>query len=69
VQGYYGRDHAFYTDYHRATRTADGMVAWLDRWVRGIADRPAYLDAVGRDRWEGLRRLRSAPAAPVDYAW
>jgi hypothetical protein len=45
------------------------MVAWLDRWVRGISDRPAYLRALGGERWEGLRRLRSAPAAPVDYAW
>lgn len=69
VQGYYGRDHSFYTDYHRATRTADGMVAWLDRWVYAIPDRAVYLDTLGRDRWEGLRRLRPAPAAPVDYAW
>lgn len=69
VQGYYGRDHAFYTDYHHATRSPEGMAAWLDQWVYAIPDRPAYLRAVGGERWEGLRRLRSAPAAPVDYAW
>ena len=69
VQGYYGRDHAFYAEYHRATRTHDDMLAWLDRWVYGIPDRAAYLEALGQERWEGLRRLRSAPAAPVDYAW
>ncbi len=69
VQGYYGRDHAYYTDYHRETRTGDGMAAWLDRWVYGMPDRAAYLSALGRERWEGLRRLRPAPAAPVDYAW
>jgi glutaconate CoA-transferase subunit A len=69
VQGYYGRDHDFYTDYHRATRTPEGMAAWLDQWVYGIADRAAYLRALGADRWERLRRLHPAPAAPVDYAW
>ena len=69
VQGHYGRDHAFYTEYHRETRTHDGMAAWLDRWVYGIPDRAVYLEALGGERWEGLRRLRSAPAAPVDYAW
>ncbi len=69
VQGYYGRDHAYYTDYHRETRTADAMTTWLDRWVYAVADRPAYLEALGRERWEGLRRLRPAPAASVDYAW
>jgi glutaconate CoA-transferase subunit A len=69
VQGYYGRDHAFYTDYHHATRSPEGMAAWLDQWVYAIPDRRVYLEAVGRDRWDGLRRLRSAPAASVDYAW
>ncbi len=69
VQGYYGRDHEFYGEYHRATRTPEGMAAWLDRWVYGIHDRAAYLEALGRERWESLRPLHAAPAAPVDYAW
>lgn len=69
VQGYYGRDHAFYGEYHRETRTHDSMAAWLDQWVYGVADRAAYLEALGLDRWARLRRLRSAPAVPVDYAW
>lgn len=69
VQGYYGRDHAFYTEYHRETRTQDGMAVWLNRWVHRISDRAAYLEALGQERWEALRLLRSAPAAPVDYAW
>ncbi len=68
VQGYYRRDHEFYTEYHRQSRTAEGMEAWLDRWVDGVPDRSAYLETLGRERWEGLRRLTSAVAAPVDYA-
>jgi glutaconate CoA-transferase subunit A len=69
VQGYYGRDHAFYTDYHRATRTVEGMEAWLARWVYEVPDRAAYLARLGEARWQALRRLRPAPAAPVDYGW
>lgn len=69
VQGYYGRDHAFYADYHAATRTAGDMAAWLDRWVYAIPDRRVYLESVGEARWDALRRLRPAPAASVDYAW
>lgn len=69
VQGYYGRDHAFYADYHRETRTAEAMDAWLQRWVYGVPDRAAYLARLGEARWAALRRLRPAPAAAVDYGW
>jgi glutaconate CoA-transferase subunit A len=69
VQGYYGRDHQFYADYHRETRTVEGMEAWLERWVYGVPDRAAYLARLGEERWAALRCLRTAPAAPVDYAW
>ena len=69
VQGYYGRDHQFYADYHRETRTVDGMMTWLDHWVYGLPDRAAYLSRLGQERWSALRRLRASPAAPVDYGW
>jgi glutaconate CoA-transferase subunit A len=69
VQGYYRRDHEFYSAYHASTRTADGMAAWLAQWVYGPPDRAGYLSALGAERWNGLRHLRAAPAAPVDYAW
>src|SRR5437764_964556 len=38
VQGCYGRGHDFYRRYHEDSRTAEGMQAWLDRWVHGVAD-------------------------------
>jgi len=69
VQGFYRRDHPFFAEYHAATRTVDGMRAWLDQWIYGLPDRAAYLSALGGDRWNRLRQLRPAPAAPVDYAW
>ena len=46
----YPRDHAFFHEYHRATRTVDGFDAWLSEWVTGVADRAAYLRKLG-PRW------------------
>ena len=67
VQGYYGRDHAMFTEYHQATRERDGFLRWLDEWVLGILDQAAYLRQLG-DRFSGLRPTRTRLAAPVDYA-
>jgi glutaconate CoA-transferase, subunit A len=57
VQGCYGRDHDFFHEYHRATRTVDGFEAWLREWVYEPADRAAYLaklsERFGRLREEG----------------
>ncbi len=68
VPGYYRRDHAFYAEYHEVTRTQEGFQKWLQQWVFAVPDRKAYLERLG-PRWEELRRLQGAPAAPVDYAW
>ena len=67
VQGYYQRDHAFYTEYHRATRERQGYVEWLEEWVLGVADREAYLRKLGQ-RFAALRPPARRLAAPVDYA-
>ena len=67
VQGYYARDHAFYTEYHRATREAAGYDAWLKEWVLAVPDRATYLERLG-PRWPALRPTQLRPAAPVDYA-
>lgn len=54
LQGRYGRDHEFFHDYHRATRTAAGFDAWTSEWVTGVPDRGAYLRKLG-SRWQRLR--------------
>jgi glutaconate CoA-transferase, subunit A len=46
VQGFYDRDHDAFAAYHEASRSDEGLRAWLDRHVRGLPaagaeDRPA----------------------------
>lgn len=69
LQGYYGRDHEHYHEYHKATRTVEGNKAWLDEWVFGVADRSEYLRKLGEARWSGLQRKEHRYAAPVDYGY
>jgi glutaconate CoA-transferase subunit A len=65
LQGRYARDHEFFHEYHRATRTVDGFAAWLAEWVTGTADHSAYLRKLG-SRWEALRE-RGVPAAEARF--
>ena len=67
VQGFYGRDHAAFADYHAATRERDGFLAWLDQWVLGVPSRAEYLSRI-RARFEALKPTDPQLAAPVDYA-
>jgi glutaconate CoA-transferase subunit A len=69
VQGYTNRDHAFYHDYHIATRTPEGYRAWLDNWVLGLPDRTAYLTKLGAERLQALTVTHHRYAAPVDYGY
>ena len=62
VQGYYGRDHAAFSEYHTATREREGFLKWLHEWV---------LNAPNADFERRLQQLRPAEerlAAAVDYA-
>jgi len=69
VQGYYGRDHAYYHEYHEQTRAPDGFAAWLATWVDGVPDRAAYLERLGEARWRALLPREHHFAAPVDYGY
>ena len=46
VQGYFGRDHAFYREYGETSRTREGFEAWLKRWVLDLPDRATYLKRI-----------------------
>jgi glutaconate CoA-transferase subunit A len=67
VQGAYGRDHAFFDEYHQATRSRAGFLEWLDEWVLALPARDAYLDKLG-SRFTALRPIARRLAAAVDYA-
>jgi glutaconate CoA-transferase subunit A len=67
VQGYYGRDHAFFAEYHQATRERGGFLRWLDEWVLDVADLEHYRRKLGA-RYEALRPTHAQLAAAVDYA-
>jgi glutaconate CoA-transferase subunit A len=67
VQGFYGRDHAAFGEYHRVSRSRDGFLSWLQEWVLDVPDRQAYLSKVG-SRFAALRPSTPRLAAAVDYA-
>jgi len=68
VQGCWGRDHAFFHEYHAASKSADGFALWRAAWIDGVAGRAEYLQALGIDRVEGLRVRENRPAASVNYS-
>ena len=45
VQGYYTRDDDHFRRYGDVSRTAEGTLAHLDRWVQGV-DRERYLSMI-----------------------
>ena len=67
VQGYYGRDHAMFSEYHSATRESAGFEAWLREWIFDLHDRDEYLTRLG-DRFTRLKPTTRRLAASVDYA-
>lgn len=69
VQGYYGHDDAYYTDYARRTRDPEEAGQWQSDWIDQIPDRGEYLKALGPDRMQGLMVSRSAPAPAVEFGY
>jgi glutaconate CoA-transferase, subunit A len=67
VQGYYGRDHTFFADYHERTRRVEDFEAWLTEWVLGASDRSEYKARAGAARFDGLGLREHAYSAPADF--
>ena len=69
VQGYYGRDHAFFQEYHDQTRTPDDFETWLARWVSQVPTRGAYLQRLGDSRADALKVRNRALSVPVEFGF
>lgn len=69
VQGYYRRDHAAYTEYHRQTKAEDGFSAWRAEWVNGVRNLPGYVEHLGNERVASLLTLEHHFSEPVDYGY
>ncbi len=69
VQGYYGRDHAFFAEYHEQSRKLEDFEKWLDRWVIRVGDRREYLKELGSARFDALGVREHAFSAPVDFGY
>ncbi len=69
VQGCYGRDHAFFSQYHEQSRSLEDFDRWLERWVVGASDRSAYLNLLGACRVESLAVREHALSVPDDFGY
>ena len=68
VQGYWRRDFEPFLDYHRVSRSIEGVQAWLREWVFDLPDRQAYLRHMGEAALERLRVRDRRLAAAANFA-
>ncbi len=69
VQGYYGRDHAFFSQYHEQSRQPEDFERWLGRWVTAVAGRREYLNLLGACRMDSLGVKQHALSVPADFGY
>ena len=69
VQGYYKRDDAYFSEYHRDTKTRDDFARWAEQWVHSVADRDGYVERLGRAQADALKTKTHAYAAPADFGY
>jgi glutaconate CoA-transferase, subunit A len=69
VQGYYGRDHAFFSQYHEQTRRLEDFEDWLAHWVVHVTDRQEYWKQLSAGRVESLTVKEHAYSAPADFGY
>lgn len=68
VQGYWHRDFMPFLDYHRTSRTPDGLRDWLREWVYDVPNRAAYLQKLGQEAISRLRVREERPSARANFA-
>lgn len=69
-QGYANRDHRFYAEYHHASRTREGFLAWLERHVLRPGSHGAYVEALRAEgRLDALAVREHAYSIPADFGY
>ena len=66
VQGCYDRDNEAYLQWDRVSQDQAATEAWLQEWVYGVGDRPAYLAKLGEHKLASLKPA-ARMAEVVDY--
>jgi glutaconate CoA-transferase subunit A len=69
VQGYYNRDHAFFSEYHEQTRELAAFEEWLTRWVLRPTGREEYINQLSASRVESLGVKKHAFSAAADFGY
>ena len=69
VQGYYGRDHEFFSEYHAQSRELHDFERWLEKWVIRVPDRRGYFAQLGPSRFENLSVREHAFSAAADFGY
>ena len=69
VQGYYGRDHKFFEQYHEQSRRLEDFEEWLTHWILHAPDRRTYMNQLGVARTESLAVKEHALTAPADFGY
>ena len=69
VQGYYGRDHAFFAEYHEQTRKLGDFEGWLARWILEVPGRREYMKRLEPIRIERLCIREHAFSQPADFGY
>jgi glutaconate CoA-transferase subunit A len=69
-QGYTNRDDEFYRAYHQASRTREGFLEWVDRYVRLPAGQEGYVAQLRSEgRLDRLAVRNHAFAASTDFGY
>jgi len=59
VAGYYAMDLPFRREFMQYNHTHEGFRQWLDEWVFSLKDHQEYLEKLGQDRLEKLKKLET----------
>ena len=69
VPGHYNRDHEFFLDYARQSKTAAAFAQWQAQWVDALKTSDDYLALLGAARVAELKIKRRAPTAVADFGY